>query len=199
MRIRVLFAALALSAVLAGCSSTAGDDTGRGSAPATPAATGSIAEQQQSNGAIIPGYSVTIPKLHETSTLQALGLNPDHTPQVPTLANPMQAGIYTHGPMPGQVGPAVVLAHVNAHGQPGFGAGFHSLAAGDEVDFTTPSGPVSYKVTQVLVIPKAQYPTARVFSDTKGAEIRLETCGPGDLDYTGRNYLNQTIVFGVKV
>lgn len=195
---RYLLAALALVALLAGCSSTSATDTGQGGT-AAPVGSGSLAAQQQGNGAIVPGYSVTIPKLHETSTLQALGLDADRTLQVPPLSQPMQAGVYTKGPMPGEVGPAVVVAHVNANGHPGFGQGFHTLAAGDLINFTTPAGPVSYKVTQVTVVPKAQFPTARIFSDTKDDQIRLITCGPGELDSTGHNYVDQTIAYGVRV
>ena len=196
MRLRLVLAAVALAALLAGCSSTSSSDTGQ--APAGQGG-GSIAATQQTTAGVVPGYTISIPRLNETSTLVGLGLNPDKSIQVPAISAPMQAGIYLHGPMPGQKGPAVVLAHINADGHPGFGEGFHPLGAGDLVNFTTPTGPVSYKVTDVIVVPKAAYPTARVFSDTKDAEIRLETCGPGALDSTGHNYLNQTIVFGVRV
>ncbi len=184
---RHLLAVVALLALLTGCASTAADETG-----------GSLAERQQSNGAVIPGYQVSIPRLGVSSTLQSLGLNADKTIQVPSLADPMQAGVYANGPMPGQVGPAVVLAHVNAGGKPGFGAGFHALRAGDVIDFSTPTGPVVYRVTEVQTVPKDRYPTARVFSDTPTPTLRLITCGPGPLDASGHNFVAQTIVFAVK-
>jgi sortase (surface protein transpeptidase) len=100
--------------------------------------------------------------------------------------------------MPGQVGPAVVLAHINADGRPGFGAGFHTLAPGDTIDVTTPTGPVSFAVTRTTTVPKAEFPTAAVYSDTKDPELRLITCG-GTLDRGAHNYLGQTIVYATKV
>ncbi|WP_018335567.1 sortase domain-containing protein [Actinomycetospora chiangmaiensis] len=182
--VAVLVTAL-LALVATACSSGSEDDQ-------------PLAASQQSTAGLVPGYSVSIPKLNETSQLIGLGLNADRSIQVPPLADPMQAGVYTKGPMPGQTGPAVVLAHINANGTPGFGEGFHTLAAGDEINVTTPSGPVSFAVTRTETAPKAEFPTAAVYSDTVGPELRLITCG-GTLDRSAHNYLGQTIVYAKKV
>lgn len=157
-----------------------------------------LAASQQSTAGVVPGYTVTIPKLNESSQLIGLGLNADKSIQVPPLADPMQAGVYTKGPMPGQTGPAVVLAHINANGTPGFGEGFHTLAEGDTINVTTPNGPVRFAVTRTETAPKAEFPTAAVYSDTAGPELRLITCG-GTLDRSAHNYLGQTIVYAKKV
>lgn len=161
-------------------------------------AAASLAASQQSNAGPVSGYTLTIPKLNESSQLVGLGLNPDRSIQVPPLADPMQAGVYTKGPLPGQVGPAVVLAHINGNGKPGFGADFHTLVAGDKVNVTTPTGPVTFAVTRTETVPKAEFPTAAVYSDTKDPELRLITCG-GTLDRGAHNYLGQTIVYASKV
>ncbi|MEJ2866778.1 sortase [Actinomycetospora sp. OC33-EN08] len=163
----------------------------------TSGAAASLASGQQTTAGVIPGYQVTIPKLNASSQLVGLGLNPDRSIQVPPLSDPMQAGVYTKGPMPGQNGPAVVLAHINADGKPGFGADFHTLAAGDTITVTTPTGPVTYAVTRTETTPKAEFPTADVYSDTPGPELRLITCG-GTLDRGAHNYLGQTIVYAKK-
>ncbi|MDL5160174.1 sortase domain-containing protein [Actinomycetospora termitidis] len=163
----------------------------------TSGAAASLATGQQSTAGVVPGYQVTIPKLNESSQLVGLGLNADRSIQVPPLSDPMQAGVYTKGPMPGQNGPAVVLAHINADGKPGFGADFHTLAAGDKINVTTPSGPVTFAVTRTVTTPKSEFPTADVYSDTPGPELRLITCG-GTLDREAHNYLGQTIVYATK-
>jgi sortase (surface protein transpeptidase) len=167
-------------------------------ASGTDGAATSLAAGQQSDAGPVSGYTLTIPKLHESSPLVGLGLNPDKSIQVPPLSDPMQAGVYTKGPMPGQGGPAVVLAHINADGKPGFGADFHTLTAGDRIDVATPTGPVSFAVTRTTTVPKAEFPTAAVYSDTPGPELRLITCG-GTLDRSAHNYLGQTIVYATKV
>lgn len=38
-----------------------------------------------------------------------------------------------------------------------------------------------------------------VDTDTPSPELRLITCGPGPLDSTGHNYLNQTVIWAKKV
>lgn len=194
---RPMFASLTVGAVLTvsvGCGgSTAGDNP----APPPGQDSHSIAAAQQTREGIVPGYTITVPKLAVSSDLVGLGLNPDHTIQVPPLADPMQAGVYTKGPLPGERGPAVVLAHINAHGELGFGAGFHTLAVGDEIDVDTPAGRRVFRVTRVSTVPKGAFPTAAVYSDTAGPELRLITCG-GELDRSAHNYLGQTIVYAVQ-
>ena len=128
----------------------------------TSGADASLASGQQSNTGAIAGYTLSIPKLNESSPLVGLGLNADKSIQVPPLSQPMQAGVYTKGPMPGQVGPAVVLA-----------------------------------VTRTETVPKSEFPTAAVYSDTKGPELRLITCG-GTLDRSAHNYLGQTVVYAAE-
>jgi sortase (surface protein transpeptidase) len=182
-------AAVVLAALLTLFATACSSDNGAADAP--------LAASQQSNAGAVPGYTVTIPKLNETSQLVGLGLNADKSIQVPPLAAPMQAGVYTKGPMPGQVGPAVVLAHINADGKPGFGADFHTLTAGDKINVTTPTGPVTFAVTRTETVPKSEFPTAAVYSDTKGPELRLITCG-GTLDRSAHNYLGQTVVYAAK-
>lgn len=197
---RRLFAALALTVLLAGCASTANDDTGRGGGPppAAPAAAGSIAVTQQSNGAVVPGYAVSVPKLGLADvSLVALGLNPDHTIQVPPLAVPGELGVYGKGPMPGQVGPSVILGHINSGGTAGAFAHLADLRVGDEVDSTGPGARTRFRVYRTQVIDKAEFPKAAVYSDVPGPELRLISCG-GELDQAAHNYLGQVIVFARK-
>lgn len=182
----VVAAGLLTVLVAAGCAS--------GPQPA-PQSAGSIAAAQQAPTApTVDGYAITIPTLAVSSSLVSLGLNPDRTIQVPAVNNPMQAGVYGRGPMPGEPGPAVVLAHVNGDGRQGFGAGFHTLRAGDTVEVSRPDGEVArFVVYETRTVPKGDFPTAEVYSDTAGPELRLVTCG-GDLDRSAHNYLSNVIV-----
>lgn len=198
---RRLLAALVFTVLLAGCASTADDDTGRGgeTPAAAPVAAGSIAEHQQSGGAVVPGYAVSVPKLGLADvSLVALGLNPDHTIQVPPLAQPGELGVYGKGPMPGQVGPAVILGHVDANGVDGAFKHLADLKVGDEVTSTSPGARTRFRVYRTQVIDKAEFPTAAVYSDATGPELRLITCG-GALDRSGHNYLSNVVVYARKV
>ena len=74
------------------------------------------------------------------SVLVPLGLNPDHTIQVPPLAAPTELGLYSHGPKPGDRGPAVILGHINANGVDGAFAHLGALKPGDRVQVARPDG-----------------------------------------------------------
>lgn len=185
----LLFVVACALAVITGCSSTA--------TPTTPAAgAGSIAEAQQATAAPLPGYAVTVPALKVNhSLLVPLGLNPDHTIQVPPLAAPAELGLYDHGPKPGDRGPAVILGHINANGVNGAFAHLDQLKPGDRIQVARPDGTtVSFAVYQTRTVPKTAFPTAAVYSDTPGPELRLITCG-GDLDRTAHNYLSNVVVW----
>ena len=133
--------------------------------------------------------------------------------EVPDVHKPLQLGWYcpygiSHcgAPVPGQVGPAVVIGHINGDHKNGI---FARLAAKDaqgrylihpgskiEVD-RSDNRTFVFTVTELQVgIPKDQFPTDKVYSDTGGPTIRLITCGPYDLDRTAHNYRDQTIVYG---
>lgn len=188
-----LLSILAFVALLAGCSSTAPDDTGQGGEGA------SIAAQQQSTAAPLADYTVTVPALQlANAPLVPLGLNGDGSIQVPPLSAPRELGVYDKGPLPGQNGPAVILGHVNAGGVDGAFAKLDGLKVGDEVDTAAPGGAVTkYTVYRTATVPKSSFPTAEVYSDTPGPELRLVTCG-GQLDQAAHNYLDQVIVWARK-
>ena len=163
---------------------------------AGPDGAGSIAAAQQATAAPLPGYAVTVPALGVNgSVLVPLGLNPDHTIQVPPLAQPTELGLYDHGPKPGDRGPAVILGHINANGVDGAFAHLGGLKPGDRVQVARPDGStVAFAVYKTATVPKTAFPTAAVYSDTPGPELRLLTCG-GDLDRTAHNYLSNVIVW----
>jgi Sortase domain len=189
---RVAVAVLALAgALLVGCSSST-------SAPAGQDGT-SIAAQQQTDAAPLPGFAVTVPALQLTNApLVPLGLNPDRTIQVPPLSQARELGVYDKGPMPGAPGPSVILGHVNSGGVDGAFAHLDALKAGDEVDTTQPGGAVTkFTVYRTQTAEKSNFPTKSVYSDTIGPELRLITCG-GQLDQTAHNYLGQVVVYAKK-
>jgi hypothetical protein len=62
------------------------------------------------------------------------------------------------------------------------------------VDVTRKDGKVAaFAVDSVESVPKAHFPTNRVYGDLPFAGLRLITCGG---EFTGHSYANNTIVFG---
>lgn len=138
---------------------------------------------------------IRIPKIEARSSLIPLGLNADGTVEVPSVDSPMQAGWYRNGPKPGEVGPAVVLGHVDGNKQPGIFFRLRELKPGDEVQVSNTDGKTArFLVRQVNQVPKDQFPTDAVYGDTAEPELRLITCG-GSFDSAARSYRDNIIVY----
>lgn len=139
--------------------------------------------------------SIDVPKIDAKSSLIPLGLNPDNTVEVPPVTQPMQAGWYVNGPTPGEIGPSVILGHVDGNKQKGIFFRLKELAPGDKVSISRKDGTTAeFAVTKVERVPKDKFPTEAVYGDTVEPELRLITCG-GVFDKASRNYLDNIIVF----
>jgi sortase (surface protein transpeptidase) len=121
-----------------------------------------------------------------------LGLRADGTLEVPKGGFP--AGWYDRGPTPGEVGPAVIVGHVDMNG-PGVFYKLHSMKPGDRVTITRADGskPV-FRVKQVTQYPKNSFPTKLVYGNIDHAALRLITCGGTFNSQTG-HYEDNLVVF----
>lgn len=138
--------------------------------------------------------SIVIPALGVHASFVQLGLNSDGTIQVPDDVT--HVGWYKLGPSPGQVGPAIVLGHVDSAKN---GAGvFYKLGAaknGDTIEVSLADGRVAtFVVYAVREYAKDAFPTSTVYGNTAGSELRLITCG-GRFDKSSGHYLSNIVVF----
>ncbi|MGZ3144478.1 class F sortase [Lentzea chajnantorensis] len=193
-RKRALIAATAAALLIAGLLAAglllpSGDD-----GPAAQPAAQPAAAQPPTTSAAAP-VEVRIPALGARSTLIPLGLNPDGTAEVPPLDQPLQAGWYKHGPAPGDTGPAVLLGHVDGHGQPGI---FHDLAklkSGDRVEVVRhDTSTATFAISRVDRVPKDRFPTDTVYGETTTPQLRLITCG-GAFDSATGDYGDNVIAY----
>ncbi len=132
-----------------------------------------------------------------SSVLQPLGLNADGTLEVPASgALYDQAGWFTGSPRPGDDGPAVLLGHVDgAAGVPSVFYRLAELASGHRVTVSREDGTqVDFEVYRVEQHPKDSFPTAAVYGDTPGPELRLITCA-GSWDPGTGHYRDNTVVY----
>lgn len=169
--------------------SSSAQSPGRGAPPAlAPGAS------MASLGAADP-VRVEVPSISATSSLIATGLRPDGSLEVPPVTAPMQASWYDQSPTPGEVGPSVLLGHVNGNGEPGIFANLDRVVAGALVNVDRADGQRAvFKVSRVETFPKSSFPTDLVYNDTPNSALRLITCG-GDYDAANRNYLSNVIVY----
>ncbi len=135
---------------------------------------------------------VLIPAIGVDSRTMRLGLQPDGTMQVPP--GPFPAGWYRGSPTPGELGPAVIVGHVNWNERAGVFADLARLTSGDEVVVRRADGGAAvFRVTRTRRFSKDAFPTAKVYGDLDHAGLRLITCGGRDR-LTGR-YDDNVVVF----
>ncbi len=160
--------------------------------PAAPAPPGK--QIGQFVGASAP-TGIEIPSIGVTSTnFVDLVIGGDGAITVPGSAD--EVGIYSGGPTPGQLGPAVIGAHVDSTKGPGIFYRLGSVKPGDTVKISRADGSTTtFVVDKVASYPKDQFPTEEVYrGDFDKSEIRLVTCG-GTFDKV-KHYLDNVVVFG---
>lgn len=159
----------------------------------TPAATGPILARSAPTRLSIPSIGVA-------SDLVNLGLAADDSVQVPPLAKDSKAGWYRYSPTPGQLGPAVILGHVDsAKYGPGVFFKLGALKPGSLVNVTRADSSVAvFRVDRVVSYPKNNFPTLQVYGNTRNAALRLITCG-GKFDFKAHNYLSNIVAYASLV
>jgi hypothetical protein len=170
-------------------------------APPTTAGAGNPAGQQlpTGQGPLLPASSPThldVPAIGVSSDLVQLGLQPDNTVEVPPLAKASRAGWYRGSPTPGELGPAVILGHVDSveYG-PAVFFELGALRPSDRITVTRSDHTAAvFSVDRVVSYPKDSFPTLEVYGNTDHAALRLITCG-GQFDPSSHNYLDNIVVY----
>lgn len=136
-----------------------------------------------------------IPRIDVATRLMKLGLTADRELQVPALSRAGIAGWYDLGPVPGDVGPAVLAGHVDSDTGPAVFYGLSALRPGDRlrVDRSDHRTAV-FSVDRVTAFAKSRFPTRAVYGATPDPELRLITCG-GTYDPARGGYQSNVVVF----
>ncbi|WP_410637775.1 class F sortase [Amycolatopsis sp. lyj-346] len=183
-------AALALVLALAGCATAEPPKPAAAPVPSVPS---SVPVTKPFKG--LRPTSVRIPKIGAESSLLAVAVKPDGSISVPSVHTPMQAAWYKLSPVPGDVGPAVVLGHVDGDRKPGIFFKLKDLAPGDEVDIDRSDGrKLKFVVDRVTQVPKDTFPREAVYGNSDKPELRLITCG-GAFDHAEHSYRDNIIVY----
>ncbi len=119
---------------------------------------------------------LVIPKINlDTTFVPPLTLNADQTVSVPDSYE--EVGWYTYGATPGEIGPAVILGHVDSLEGPAVFFSLGQLDAGDEIEVTRADGTVAtFIVTNKERLPQEKFPTEKVYGQIDYAGLRLVTC-----------------------
>lgn len=153
---------------------------------AEPAPTGNVLPASRPTRLLIPSLSV------DTAVID-LGLNADGSMQVPP--DEKDSGWYTRSPTPGELGPAVLAAHVDWKGKEGPFYDLREAEPGDAISVERADGrTAAFTVERVEKYPKNNFPTEEVYGNVDSAQLRLITCG-GDFDASARSYRDNIVVF----
>ena len=146
-----------------------------------------------------PGVSGKTPVRIEVSSIGAsaaidpLGLNRDGSLAVPKDFR--RAGYYTGRSIPGEIGPAIIAAHVGSKSGPAVFARLKDLRPGAEAVVTRRDGSrIVFVVDRVERHPKNAFPTASVYGPTPDSTLRLITCG-GTFDQATGHHRDNYIAF----
>ena len=165
--------------------------------PVPEAASQSVVPQGLPDVEVVP-TRVRIPSIEVNANIVDLGLNPDRTLEVPQ--DIAVAGWYTGRSVPGEVGPGVIVGHVDS-AVAGAGVFFNlrELDIGDLIDVQRSDGSVAaFRVTEVVLVDKNEFPTEQVYGGTERPTLRLITCGGGFNNASG-HYLGNLIVYAEHV
>lgn len=143
---------------------------------------------------------IDIPSIGVSSRIQQLGLNVDGSIQVPPLGRDSHVGWYKYSPTPGQVGPSILLGHVDSAR---YGAGVFyrlgDLRQRERITVTRADHTVAqFQIERVVEYPKARFPTLQVYGNLDHPGLRLITCG-GRFDPSKASYEDNIVVYASLV
>ena len=135
-----------------------------------------------------------IPKIALDTVFEApLGLNDDLTVEVPDLYTTV--GWYKNGATPGEIGPAVVLGHVDSFKGPAIFYKLTKLEKGDTIEIEREDGTTAvFEVEELGRYAREEFPTERVYGPSDEATLRLVTCA-GIFNRGKQEYSHNLVVY----
>ncbi len=117
-----------------------------------------------------------IPKINiDTGFVAPLGLEPNNEVSVPD--SDTEVGWYQYSPTPGEIGPAVILGHVDSKIGPAVFFSLGQVDEGDDIFVDRADGLVAhFKVERLERVKQSEFPTEAVYGNINYAGLRLITC-----------------------
>jgi hypothetical protein len=144
---------------------------------------------------------IDIASIDVHAPIGSVGLAPTGAIEVPAPGPSYDVpGWYRYSPTPGQLGPAVIVGHLDSlHDGPSVFFRLGELTPGQHIEVRRADGRIAvFEVTAVAAYAKHVFPTGAVFGDLARAGLRLITCG-GPIDPGTGHYRDNTVVFATLV
>jgi hypothetical protein len=142
---------------------------------------------------------IDVPAIGVHAPVVPLGLQRDGMMAVPPMNKAQETSWYKYGPTPGEVGPAIIVGHVDSKTGPAVFYRLGEVKPGTKVQITRKDGtrPV-FEVYRLERVAKAHFPTARVYGQVRHPAMRLITCG-GRFNAATGHYLDNIIVYANRI
>lgn len=137
---------------------------------------------------------IRIPAAHiDADFEEPLGLDASGAVGVPDSFE--KVGWYKYGPTPGELGPAVVIGHVDSYRGPAVFYSLGQVSEGDEVYIDRADGTTAvFKVIGYERILQSEFPTEKVYGNLNYPGLRLITC-TGTYSHSTKRYSKNLIVY----
>ena len=137
---------------------------------------------------------ITIASQQIDVDLVPVGLAADGSIELPPVLD-WVAGWYNYSPTPGEIGPSVIVGHVDSYEGPSVFWRLRDVHAGDIVNINREDGSVAqFKIIQLAEYDQNNFPTETVYGNTQTAQLRIITCS-GTFDTTTQHYTQNTVVY----
>lgn len=140
---------------------------------------------------------LTIPEIGVDSSLEKLHQDSRGVLVAPAYAD--QAGWWSKGVVPGDVGAAVIVGHLDTIQGPAVFVRLKQLRPGDLIEIRMSDGrTVKFRVDGSHVVDKALFPSKQVYGATPDAQLRLITCSE-PFDPVAHSYTDNLVLFATAV
>ncbi|MFD8717495.1 class F sortase [Streptomyces sp. NPDC059629] len=137
-----------------------------------------------------------IPKISVDAPFTTLTIGSSGQLQPPPADDINLVGWYSRGVSPGEAGTAIIAGHVDTKISAAVFARLDELGRGDRFTVDRADGTkADFVVDDADTFAKDDFPSERVYADTRRPEVRLITCA-GDYDHDVKDYTENLVVFG---
>lgn len=134
-----------------------------------------------------------VPAIDLDTSLITTGKNSDDTLAVPERYD--VAAWYKGGPSPGEIGPAIIVGHVDTYRGAAVFFRLKELKPGQEIQVTrADKQTVKFTVSKVALFDQQKFPTKAVYGNLDYPGLRLITCGGTYNPFTNQ-YSHNTVVY----
>lgn len=149
-------------------------------------------QKAYSLGASLPTH-LRVESVGINTDLIELGKLADGSLETPTRFD--IAGWYKYSPTPGEIGPSVIVGHVDNYRGAAVFWPLKDLKAGAIIEVTRADGSLAkFSVYDIQSYPQANFPTESVYGNINYSGLRLITCG-GTFNHLTHQYDHNTVVY----